>query len=241
MIQTRIYQNIFNKIQEDIKNGIYPVGSKLPPERDLAQLFAVSRTSVREAIIALEVNGIVEVKLGSGVYILKTTANLPASSEVSAISTDIHPLLLPHLKEQSITPFEVLEARLAIEPYLAELAALHRNEQQLAAIKEAFLMNVSDNLEQSTDHIGDRLFHIRIAEASQNNAYAYFLKFLLSQHYTEMFSRLRSLYTSEDMAFRSQAEHQEILSAIQKQDGPTAKNAMKKHIQHVIKIFLDQS
>ncbi|WP_228714922.1 FadR/GntR family transcriptional regulator [Acinetobacter pullicarnis] len=74
MIQTRIYQNIFNKIQEDIKNGIYPVGSKLPPERDLAQLFAVSRTSVREAIIALEVNGIVEVKLGSGVYILKTTS-----------------------------------------------------------------------------------------------------------------------------------------------------------------------
>lgn len=241
MPQNRIYQNIFNKIQEDIKNGVYSVGSKLPPERDLAQLFAVSRTSVREAIIALEVNGIVEVKLGSGVYVLKTTPNFPASPEVIYTSPNIHPLLLPHLKEQSITPFEVLEARLAIEPHLAELAALHRSEQQLVAIKEAFLMNVSDNLEQSTDHIGDRLFHIRIAEASQNNAYAYFLKFLLGQHYTEMFSRLRSLYTSEDMPFRSQTEHQEILFAIQKQDGPAAKNAMKKHIQHVIEIFSDQT
>lgn len=241
MQQTRIYQNIFNKIQEDIKNGIYQVGSKLPPERDLAQRLGVSRTSVREAIIALEVNGIVEVKLGSGVYVLQASPNRPAPTAVIYASPNIHPLLLPHLKEESITPFEVLEARLAIEPHLAELAALHRNEQQLEAIKEAFLINVRDNLEQSKDHIGDRLFHIRIAEASQNNAFAYFLKFLLGQHYTEMFTRLRSLYTSEDMPFRSQSEHQEILTAIQKQDGPAAKQAMKNHLQNVIKIFSDRA
>src|SRR5690606_40620742 len=72
-------------------------------------------------------------------------------------------LFRSYLKEDAvITPFEILEARLLIEPYLAELAAQHRTDEQLEQIKEAFLMNVRDNLEHSKEHIGDRLFHIRI-------------------------------------------------------------------------------
>ncbi|OTG86923.1 GntR family transcriptional regulator [Acinetobacter sp. ANC 4558] len=237
MKQTRLYQNIVNKIQDDIKSGIYQIGSKLPPERDLAQQFGVSRTSIREAIIALEIFGMVEVKLGSGVYILKEQADQIIQPQ-NDLDQNIHPLLLPHLKEEDfITPFEVLEARLHIEPYLAELAAKHRTEAQLESIKQAFMMNVNDNLDQSSDHIGDRLFHIRIAEASQNNAYGFFLKYLLGQHYTNIFSRMRTLYTPEDMPLRSQFEHQEILFAIQNQNAVAAKNAMKKHIQNVINIF----
>ncbi|WP_227695518.1 FadR/GntR family transcriptional regulator [Psychrobacter fulvigenes] len=130
-----------------------------------------------------------------------------------------------------------MEARLLIEPHLAELAARNRTEEQLESIKEAFLMNVRDNLEHSTEHIGDRLFHIRIAESSQNDAFAFFLNFLLSKHYTEFFSRMRSLYTPEDMPLRSQLEHQEIMTAIQNKDAQSAHNAMKKHLQNVIHIF----
>ena len=237
MKQARLYQNIVNKIQEDIKNGVYQIGDKLPPERDLAQQLSVSRTSIREAIIALEIFGIVEVKLGSGVYVLKTLEN-PITQPQNNVDQNIHPLLLPYLKDEDcITPFEVLEARLHIEPYLAELAAKYRTEAQLEQIKEAFLLNVNDNLDQSSDHIGDRLFHIRIAEASQNNAYGFFLKYLLGQHYTDIFSRMRLLYTPEDMPLRSQFEHQEILFAIQNQNAPAAKSAMKKHLQNVIDIF----
>lgn len=240
MQQTRIYQNIFNKIQEDIKAGVYKIGSKLPPERDLALQLGVSRTSVREAMIALEVNGIVEVKLGSGVYVINDHQD--AANPQTGFNTKVHPLLLPYLKEDAvITPFEILEARLLIEPYLAELAAQHRTDEQLEQIKEAFLMNVRDNLEHSKEHIGDRLFHIRIAEASQNSACAFFLNFLLSKHYTDFFSRMRSLYTPEDMPLRSQLEHQEIMTAIQNQDKVAAYNAMKKHLQNVIHMFSKKS
>lgn len=236
MQQTRLYQTIANKIKADIKNGIYTVGTKLPPERDLAIQFGVSRTSVREAIIALEVCNIVEVKLGSGVYVLKNKFDSPEINPSAML--DIHPQLLPFLQDTpSISPFELLNARLHIEPYLAELAAIHRSEQQLAEIKKAFLMNVSDNLEGCDDHIGDRLFHIRIAEASQNNVYSYFLKYLLGQQYTEIFSHLRRLYTPEDMPLRSQYEHQEILTAIQNKAPDQARKAMQKHLQHVIQIF----
>ncbi|GAF53538.1 FadR/GntR family transcriptional regulator [Psychrobacter sp. JCM 18900] len=238
MHKPRIYQHIFNEIQNDIKAGIYEIGSKLPPERDLALQLGVSRTSVREAMIALEVNGIVEVKLGSGVYVIDDHQD--AANPQTGFNTTVHPLLLPYLQEDAvITPFEILEARLLIEPHLAELAAKNRTEEQLESIKEAFLMNVRDNLEHSTEHIGDRLFHIRIAESSQNDAFAFFLSFLLSKHYTEFFSRLRSLYTPEDMPLRSQLEHQEIMTAIQNQDAQSAHDAMKKHLQNVIHIFED--
>jgi DNA-binding FadR family transcriptional regulator len=238
MQKPRIYQHIFNEIQNDIKAGIYEIGSKLPPERDLALQLGVSRTSVREAMIALEVNGIVEVKLGSGVYVIDDHQD--AANPQTGFNTTVHPLLLPYLQEDAvITPFEILEARLLIEPHLAELAAKNRTEEQLESIKEAFLMNVRDNLEHSTEHIGDRLFHIRIAESSQNDAFAFFLSFLLSKHYTEFFSRLRSLYTPEDMPLRSQLEHQEIMTAIQNQDAQSAHDAMKKHLQNVIHIFED--
>ncbi|MDQ8936071.1 FadR/GntR family transcriptional regulator [Acinetobacter rudis] len=239
MQQTRLYQTIVSKIQDDIKNGLYTVGSKLPPERDLAQQLGVSRTSIREAIIALEVCGIVEVKLGSGVYVLKTQSDSVKNTHNDVLN--IHPQLAPFLTDsQPMSPFELLEARLYIEPYLAELAAKFRTEQQLAEIKQAFLINVSDNLEHSHDHIGDRLFHIRIAEASQNNAFAFFLKYLLGQQYTEIFSRLLSLYTPTDMALRSQYEHQEILTAIQNQEPERARKAMHSHIDHVIQIFANQ-
>ena len=236
MQNTRIYQNIFNKIQDDIKAGVYKIGSKLPPERDLALQLGVSRTSVREAMIALEVNGIVEVKLGSGVYVINDHQD--SANSQTGFNTTVHPLLMPYLQEDAvITPFEILESRLLIEPYLAECAANNRTDKQLEDIKEAFLMNIRDNLEHSTEHIGDRLFHIRIAESSQNDACAFFLTFLLSKHYTEFFSRMRSLYTPEDMPLRSQLEHQEIMTAIQNKDAQSAHNAMKKHLQNVIHIF----
>ncbi|EJF88911.1 FadR/GntR family transcriptional regulator [Bartonella tamiae] len=233
MNTARLYQNIVRAIKEDIKKGLYKLGEKLPSERELAEIFNVSRTSIREAIIALEVSQIVQVKVGSGVYISRTKM-----THETHLAPKIHPLLEPYLKDhKEITPFELLEARLNLEPFLAQKAAQNRTEEQIQKIKEAYLMNVADNLEQSTDHIGDRLFHIRIAEAAQNAAYVFFLKYLLGQQYTEIFGGLQKLYTPQDMPLRSQLEHYEILLAIQQRNSQCAYDAMKKHIQNVINIF----
>ncbi|MHC5308077.1 FadR/GntR family transcriptional regulator [Bartonella sp. LJL80] len=233
MNTSRLYQTIVSKIKRDIETGHYQIGDKLPAERDLAEILKVSRTSVREAIIALEVSGLVEVKVGSGVYI-KSGMTLHGPD----LHPQIHPLLKPYLKDdEEIAPFELLEARLHLEPHLAEMAATERTDAQMAEIKQAYLMNVSDNLEQSKDHIGDRLFHIRIAESAQNAAYAFFLKYLLGQQYTEVFSGLQKLYTPDDMPLRSQVEHHQILIAIEKKQPEAARIAMQNHIQNVINIF----
>lgn len=234
MDNARIYKKIADGIKEKILSNVYAVGSRLPPERDLSVQLAVSRTSVREAIIALEVSGWVDVKVGSGVYV-KTRKPLHDVHGESAI----HPKLADQLNEsKEMTPFELLQARLFLEPEIAALAAGNRSDEQIALIKEAYLMNVSDNLDHSKEHIGDRLFHIRIAEAANNEAYTFFIRHLLSKQYTELFGRLQQLYTPEDMPLRSQLEHHKIYLALASQNADAARQAMREHLENVIRIFM---
>jgi DNA-binding FadR family transcriptional regulator len=234
MDNARIYKKIADGIKEKILSNVYAVGSRLPPERDLSVQLAVSRTSVREAIIALEVSGWVDVKVGSGVYV-KTRKPLHDVHGESAT----HPKLADQLSEsKEMTPFELLQARLFIEPEIAALAAGNRSDEQIALIKEAYLMNVSDNLDHSKEHIGDRLFHIRIAEAANNEAYTFFIRHLLSKQYTELFGRLQQLYTPEDMPLRSQLEHHKIYLALASQNADAARQAMREHLENVIRIFM---
>src|SRR5437879_13724670 len=90
----RLYRQIADQIRGLIRSGEFPAGSRLPPERDLAKQLGVSRPSVREALIALEVEGLVEVRIGSGIYVLVGASN-EEGDEVQAASG----------------PFELLRAR----------------------------------------------------------------------------------------------------------------------------------
>lgn len=230
----RIYQKIAARIRQDIESGHYRQGEALPGERDLAKQLQVSRTSVREAIIALEVSGLVEVKIGSGVYV-----RAPEPVRPVTLDWPEDPELSPFLAEQEeVSPFSLLQARLLIEPEAAALAAENMTPQALTAIKEAYLMNVSDNLMHSTSHLGDRLFHIRVAEASGNDAYAMFIRQLLGHRYGRLFSTLQRLYTPKDMPMRSQQEHLAVLIALEGRDAAAARQHMAEHLQNVIDIFL---
>ncbi|MDO4433271.1 MAG: FadR/GntR family transcriptional regulator [Alysiella sp.] len=216
----RVYQKIAHYVREKIQKGEWKNGTTLPSERDLAKQLNVSRTSVREAIIALEVSGWVEVKMGSGVYV---------KNPISKYND---------LNLNDISPFSLLQARLLIEPETAALAAHNMNNDALLAIKQAYLMNVSDNIMGSTTHDGDRLFHIRIAESCGNDAYPLILKRLLNEQSSKLFTALRRLYTPSDMAMRSQQEHYAILTALEQRDAVAARLAMQTHLENVINIFI---
>lgn len=215
----RLYQKIAATLREKITQGEWQIGEALPSERDLAKQLGVSRTSVREAIIALEVSDWVEVKMGSGVYIKNDLPNKVFDFN-------------------GVSPFSLLQARLLIEPETAALAAQNMSDEALLAIKQAYLMNVSDNIMGSTTHDGDRLFHIRIAEASGNDAYALILQKLLNEQSGELFTALRRLYTPQDMPMRSQQEHYAILTALEQRDAMAAGQAMRLHLENVIDIFM---
>lgn len=131
----------------------------------------------------------------------------------------------------------MLKARRLIEPEAAALAAELASDAQLETIREAFLRNQQDNRSGSTTHPGDRLFHIRIAEASDNPVYARVIHQLLAHRYSTMFQRLQSLYTPQDMPSRSEIEHQAILDALMARDPKAARHAMLSHLNSVIRIF----
>ena len=102
--QDRLYQDLARSLLEELASGRYPVGARLPAERELAATYNVSRPTVREAMIALEVQGLVEVRVGSGAYVRR----LPGKEDIPGFN---------------ITAFELTEARLIFEGEAAALAA----------------------------------------------------------------------------------------------------------------------
>jgi len=131
----------------------------------------------------------------------------------------------------------LLQARRLIEPETAALAAQNASDEELQGIRAAFDRNARDNRAHSHTHPGDRLFHIRIAQASGNAAYALLIQHLLGHQYGSMFQRLQAHYTSDDMPFRSEHEHILILQALENRDPEAARRAMAGHLDEVIRIF----
>ncbi|SPZ53890.1 L-lactate utilization operon repressor [Serratia quinivorans] len=239
----RIYRQIADQLKRLIDNNEFPPGSRLPSERDLAQQLQVSRASVREALIALEVIGLVDVKVGNGVIVRAQTPVMITQEPVMAQAgrgqwSEIDDELNIELDfNAELPPFSLLQTRLLIEPETAALAARHATDQELAGIRAAYEQNCRDNREGSATHPGDRLFHIRIAQASGNPAYAFIIGHLLGHRYGSMFRVLQRNYTPDDMSHRSEQEHQAILTAIEARDVRGARKAMKAHLDQVIAIF----
>src|SRR6266478_3657647 len=111
----RLYRQIADQIRELIRSGEFVAGSRLPPERDLAKQLGVSRPSVREALIALEVEGLVEVRIGSGIYVLGPSVRAEGEDPGGG---PVHGAV-----DATAGPFELMRARYTIESECAALAA----------------------------------------------------------------------------------------------------------------------
>lgn len=239
----RLYRQIADQLRALIDSGEFPPGSRLPAERELAKLLGVSRASVREAMIALEVIGLVDVRVGNGVLVCVPPGQAVSDEPVMRQATrnqwkDLDPELGLEIDfSAEIPPFALLQARRLIEPETAALAAVNASDEELAGIREAFERNVQDNRDDSHTHPGERLFHIRIAHASDNPAYALIIQHLLGHRYGSMFQRLQSHYTSGDMPHRSEDEHRRVLLALESHDPKAARQAMAEHLDEVIRIF----
>jgi len=239
----RLYRQIADQLKQLILDGEYPPGTQLPPERELAQSLGVSRASVREALIALEVIGQVQVKVGHGVTVLKaaSTSHTPVmQAAVSKEAWSMDPEFASETEinlNEEIPPYSLLQARCFLEPETAALAAVNASETDLKAIQDALQRNIYDNNNGGGNFAGDRLLHIRIAEASGNPAYALMIKHLLGHKYGVMFRRLQELFMETNMWHDSQAHHELIVAAIEAGDAEAARNAMAHHLGHVLRVF----
>jgi DNA-binding FadR family transcriptional regulator len=216
----RLYRQIADQIAELIEKGEYGAGARLPPERELAKQLGVSRPSVREALIALEVEGYVEVRVGAGVYVVGPGPALRS----------------PPLPADS-GPFELIRARWLIEAECAALAAKEATRAQVRAMEEAL-----DQMESERDRgvmplAADRLFHMRIAEGSGNSALALVVKTLWEQRTGPLFLRLEHHFDTPELWSVAIQEHREIVAAIARHDGAGARLAMRQHMNHAAKRF----
>jgi DNA-binding FadR family transcriptional regulator len=210
----RLYRQIADQISALIRAGEFPVGTRLPPERDLAAQLGVSRPSVREALIALEVQGLVEVRMGSGIYV---TAREPASS-----SRDV---------DAALGPFEIIRARQLIEGELAAVAARRIDRAGIAGLEEA-MQEMERDIERGTMPInGDRLFHTRIAEASANSALVRVVAELFDERSNPLFERLGSHFEGRHSWLAAVSEHRAVIEAIAAHDAARARRAMQRHLE----------
>jgi len=146
----RIYERLARQLIGELASGRYKVGDRLPAERELAAEYEVSRPAVREAMIALEVQGLIEVRIGSGAYVRRLPGNSEEESTFHA------------------TAFEVTEARLLFEGAAASLAAAHITDQELAELDGLVLQMRRPDLRVGESEAADRAFHLLIAKATRN-------------------------------------------------------------------------
>ncbi|MFV8817500.1 FadR/GntR family transcriptional regulator [Haliea sp. E17] len=213
----RLYMQVADQIRRSIRTGTPAPGERLPSERDLAERFGVSRPTIREAMIALEIAALVEIRSGSGVYVAATD------------SAAGQPVL-----DQGAGPFEILEARRVVEAECAALAAQRASSAQLARLAELLEEMAAENLQENMTEAADQRFHCLIAEAAGNSVLASTVDWLwqlrndsvISTHFHQRVRLEGSRPIIED--------HQRILGALQSRDAAAARDAMTVHLQRVV-------
>ncbi|HUQ54064.1 FadR/GntR family transcriptional regulator [Lentzea sp.] len=219
MVKSRLYEQVLERLRAYVSEAGLSAGDKLPAERDLAASLGVSRASVKQAIVVLEVQGLVEARHGGGTYLVRDTL-------------DVEPV--EQLVERRKRLPEVLEAREALETKLAELAAERRTDAELKTIEEA-LVFMRDEIAGGDNGVeGDRRFHAAVTAAAHSSLLADFMKTIAGQ-ITE--SRTESL-RQPGRPSRSLAQHTAIYEAIAAGDPKRAAAAMRKHVRTVAKVRL---
>lgn len=215
----KLYLKVAKAIMAAIRNGRYQPGMRLPPERELAEELSVSRTTVREAMIALEMGGIAEARRGSGIFVVNEPCEEAAEGELD------------------VGPFEVTEARRLFEGESAALAAAMITEQELRKL-EALLSDLASNHHNSAGEQADRAFHITIAEATGNSAIASVVGDLWDMRYRSPMCRKMFDRAREAGVEPIHDDHMAIFRALQAHDPKAARQAMHQHLDRVIEAIL---
>jgi DNA-binding FadR family transcriptional regulator len=213
----RLYRQIAEQLRASIEAGEWQAGARLPAERDLAQQLGVSRPSVREALIALEVQGLVEVRTGSGVFVSAQAARVSRGRGASAEQSDWGPLAL-------------MQARLLVEAEVASLAARHAKPQHIKALTQAVRELRARARSNQPARAADEAFHLALSEAAGNEVLADTVRQYWQSRRSPLFERLGDHFESEATWTDAYNEHCAVLEAVRTKDAAGAKRAMRRHL-----------
>lgn len=212
IVPRRLYRQVADQLRRLFDSGEYAVGDRLPAERELAEQMDVSRPTVREALIALEVEGRVHIRVGSGIYVTEPPRAAP-----------------PEMADEG--PFEVLQAREFIESEIAAQAARRSSPEHIAGIDDTLRRMDSQRHPTPTTLSLDREFHTRVAAMLGNDVMVRVVGELFDQRMNPYFARLTSYFEDRTTWKAALEEHRAVRDAIAAGNAEGAREAMQFHLR----------
>lgn len=225
--QKRIYQQVAEQLADLIQSGEFAVDERLPPERDLAKTLMVSRNVVREALLALEIAGYVDIRVGVGTFVVSNSASRARADSLTSF-------------DAGASPSDILAARKAVEGEVAALAATEATEEELAALEETFEGIKRHGGAPSGRQDLPREFHERLAEATHNPVLVMIVQQLWDMTRGELFENIRHHTRMQENHRRRQLYRRKLLSCINARDPKGARAAMHAHIDEVAACIFDE-
>ena len=214
IVAPRLHQHIAEELARQIDAGTFKLGERLPAERNLARSLNVSRSSLREALGMLELQGRVVIKIGAGAYVAK------AFPHGAPLTED----------PEEISPFDVLRTRRLVEGEAAALAARHATPAQIMAIENAYKRLAAEMRANRMQSVADREFHLCIAVASGSRALTVTIERLWAEGMQPLNVRIERLFVTHARKRDNIAEHRAVLDAILSRDTRAARRAMRVHL-----------
>ncbi len=218
-VQTeRLYERIVEQIEARILSGVLNVGDRLPPERELAEQFAVSRTAIREAVKILREKGLIEIRPGKGTFVTNGTSTGMKQS-------------LDRLVKYGSTDgsANLVEVREILEPEITALAASRMTDEFISSMREAVEAMESAYDDPDLYIEADLDFHLALAEATQNPI----IPALMDTIIDLLREQRKRIALADGGLQRGQVHHKEILDAVIRRDPAAARRAMRDHLQQV--------
>ncbi len=218
----RLYRQIAEQLRLLIGKGEFAAGARLPAERDLARQLGVSRPTVREALIALEVQDWVEVRVGSGVYVLDRASRQAANEPIAGAEWG---------------PLELIRARRVVEGETAAIAARLAKRKDLKALEESIQAMTSEAAKGDVPQDGDRAFHTAIVQVGGNSVLTETVQNFYDARRGPIFKRFGGHFENAKSWKAAITEHEAILEAIRAHDPEGARAAMHRHLDNSHKRF----
>jgi len=213
----KLYMQIYNQILSEIQLGAFKIGDKLPAERELCEMFGVSRAPIRQALSALELNGIIYSRQGEGVYV-----------KSNQLATD-------QSFFKSITPEDIVEARMNIEPLIVKFAAQRATDEDIEELRSTIKQMEDETRAGVYVPETDEKLHCGIAKASHNDLFINIMAAIINaMKQQEMWKFIRDRTVTRpdyrDVNFR---EHQLLIKAIEDRNEEEAVKIMTNHMQNL--------
>ncbi len=212
---TRGSEAITASLKKAIEGGIYAYNERLPPERELADAFNAARGTIRKALDELEALGYVARRVGSGTFVQYSGQYQQSADDVAELTS----------------PIQLIETRLALEPYLARLACVHATGRDIENLREVII-----RLEQSEEDIAaytkfDSEFHLLVAQCSGNPLILHLYQQIDEvRRHAQWGAMQNEILTTDNMRLYNE-QHRQIFKCIEKRDGQSAADNISNHLE----------